>query len=110
MGADRGMFSAPSWQSIAGAKFVDWPQYGGETTVAAIADRVIEQAAIPDGATLIGTSLGGIVACEIASRRHLKALVLVASAVRRQEIAALLAALHATGMPCPNRIRSSGRR
>lgn len=94
MGADHGMFSAPSWQSIEGAKFVDWPEYRGETTIAAIADRVTEQAAIPDGATLIGTSLGGIVACEIARKRQLKTLVLIASAKQRQEVSGFLAALH----------------
>jgi len=62
MGADHTMFSAPAWQGIAGARFLDWPAHRGEATIGAFADRVIAEAAIPDGATLIGVSLGGIVA------------------------------------------------
>jgi pimeloyl-ACP methyl ester carboxylesterase len=94
MGADHTMYNAPSWQGIKGARFLDWPEYHGETSIVAMADRVIEQAAIPDGAIVIGTSLGGIVACEIARRRRLKALVLISSATHRQEFSAILAALH----------------
>jgi pimeloyl-ACP methyl ester carboxylesterase len=94
MGADHAMYGAPSWQSLFDTRFLDWPEYHGETTIAAIADRVIEQAEIPDRATLIGTSLGGIVACEIARKRQLKALILIGSATQRQEVSGFLAALH----------------
>jgi len=93
MGADHTMFSAPAWQGIAGARFLDWPAHCGEATIGASADRVIAEAAIPDGATLIGVSLGGIVACEIAKRRRVRALVLVGSAVHPREISGLLAKL-----------------
>ena len=49
---------------------------------------------IPDGATIVGSSLGGIVACEIARLRALKGLVLIGSAVSPHEISGLLAVLH----------------
>jgi pimeloyl-ACP methyl ester carboxylesterase len=94
MGADRRMYGAPSWQSLANARFLDWPEYHGEASVASVADRVIEQAVIPDGAIVIGSSLGGIVACEIARKRELRALVLIGSAVCLGEISGLLALLH----------------
>lgn len=93
MGADHTMFSAPAWQRIAGARFVDWPAHRGEKTIADFADRVIAEAAIPERATLIGVSLGGIVACEIARKRRARALVLVGSAVHPREISSLLAKL-----------------
>ena len=83
MGADHGMYGAPSWQSLANTHFLDWPDYRGEVSIASVADRVVEQAAIPDGAIVIGSSLGGIVACEIARKRDLKALVLIGSAVEK---------------------------
>ena len=101
MGADHTMFSGPAWHGIAGASFLDWPAYHGETTIAAIADRVIAEAAIADGATLIGVSLGGIVACEIAKKRRLKALVLIGSAIHAQEVSRLLATLRPLAQYAP---------
>jgi pimeloyl-ACP methyl ester carboxylesterase len=94
MGADHEMYDAPPWQSLACTRFLDWPEYHAEVSIAAVADRVIEENAIPDGAIVIGSSLGGIVACEIARQRELKALVLIGSAVRPGEISGLLALLH----------------
>jgi surfactin synthase thioesterase subunit len=40
----------------------------GEATIVALADRIIEEQNIGEGDFLIGTSLGGIVVCEIANR------------------------------------------
>jgi pimeloyl-ACP methyl ester carboxylesterase len=94
MGADHGMYAARPWRRLAGAQFLDWPEYRGENSIAAMAERVIAEHAIPDGAVLVGSSLGGIVACEIARRRKLKTLVLIGSAVSPQEISGLLAVLH----------------
>jgi thioesterase domain-containing protein len=39
---------------------------------------------------MIGTSLGGIVACEIANQLHLKKLTLISGAIQRNEIASFL--------------------
>ena len=94
MGADHRMYAAPAWQRLKAARFLDWPEYQGETTIAAIAGRVITEAGIPDGATVIGSSLGGIVAAEIARTRKLKALVLIGGAVHPREVSKLLALIH----------------
>jgi pimeloyl-ACP methyl ester carboxylesterase len=93
MGADSRMYSG-AWRSLPNAVFVDWPEYRGETTIAAVAERVVQQIGIAHGDLVIGSSLGGIVACEIARVRTLKALVLIGSAVNKEEISSLLAVLH----------------
>ncbi len=94
MGADRGMYSAPSWQSIPGSRFLDWPEYRGESSIGAIANRLAQENAIVDGSAIIGTSLGGIVACEIANQVSLQGLALVSSAVHPSEISGILSMLH----------------
>jgi len=94
MGADHRMFSDRAWHSLPDARFHDWPEHRGEATIPAIADRVIAEARINDGDTVVGTSLGGLVGCEIANRLRLRSLVLVGSAQSPAEISALLALLH----------------
>ncbi|HLP06694.1 MAG TPA: alpha/beta fold hydrolase [Opitutaceae bacterium] len=94
MGADHRMYAAPAWHTLPDARFLDWPAYRGENSIGAIATRVIAEAEIHDGDTVIGSSLGGIVACEIANRLQLRSLVLIGSAQSPSEIAPLLAVLH----------------
>ncbi|CAA6678578.1 MULTISPECIES: alpha/beta fold hydrolase [unclassified Lentimonas] len=43
---------------------------------------------------MIGTSLGGIIACEIANQIDLERIVLIGSAQRKEEINSVLSALH----------------
>ncbi len=101
MGADRSMYSAPSWQGLPGACFLDWPEHRGEKSIGAIADRLIEENAIIEGSAMIGTSLGGVVAGEIANRVHLRGLALVSSAVHPREISGLLSVLHPLAQLAP---------
>jgi pimeloyl-ACP methyl ester carboxylesterase len=93
MGADRRMFPKP-WDSLPGFVAHDWPEYSGERTIAETAEKVAKQWLIGDGDMVVGTSLGGIVACEIARIRKLRALVLIGSAVDKDEVNPLLALLH----------------
>lgn len=93
MGADRRMFPTP-WDSLPGFVAHDWPEYSGERTIAETAAKVADLWCIGDGDVVVGTSLGGIVACEIAKIRHLRALVLIGSAVSKDEVHPLLALLH----------------
>ncbi len=93
MGADHRMYPAP-WQTLPGSRFHDWPDHAGEASITAVARRVIAEAGIADGDTLVGSSLGGIVACEIAGLRRLDRLFLLGSGKNRGEISGLLAALH----------------
>jgi len=89
MGADHRMYPGP-WRQLPGAVFLDWPQDAATASIGALAHQVIERAGIADGDTLIGSSLGGIVACEIARFRRIDHLFLVGSARRKEEVSALL--------------------
>jgi pimeloyl-ACP methyl ester carboxylesterase len=93
MGADHRMYPPP-WQSLPDSRFHDWPAYAGEDSIAAMARRIMTEAGIADGDTLVGSSLGGIVACEIAGLRRLDGLVLVGSGKNQGEISSLLAVLY----------------
>ena len=56
---------------------------------------------ITDGDVLIGASLGGMVACEITRIRKISCLYLIGSAVSKEEISTLLAALHPLAQIAP---------
>jgi hypothetical protein len=56
---------------------------------------------IEDGDALIGASLGGMVACEITKLRRIDSLYLLGSAVRKEEVSSLLAALHPLAQVAP---------
>lgn len=100
MGADRRMFPEP-WETLAGFVPHDWPAYSGERTIADFAGTVVDSCGIRDGDALIGTSLGGMVACEIARVRKLRALFLISSAVDKDEVNRLLAFLHPLAAMAP---------
>jgi pimeloyl-ACP methyl ester carboxylesterase len=93
LGGDHRMYPEP-WPGLPGAVILDWPAYRNEQSVEAMAARVVETAGIPDDSVVIGSSLGGMVACEIARLRRLRGLVLLGSAVQPREVSRLLHLLH----------------
>lgn len=93
MGGDRLMYPDP-WPQLPGSVLLDWPAYRDEDSLEAMAASVVEAAGIPDGAIVIGSSLGGMVACEIARLRKLRGLVLLGSAVQPREVSRVLRVLH----------------
>jgi pimeloyl-ACP methyl ester carboxylesterase len=93
MGADQRMFPTP-WDTLPEFTAHDWPPHRGEKTLAEVAVRLCREFEINDGDIVIGTSLGGMVACEVAKVRKLNALYLVGSATAREEVSRLLAILH----------------
>jgi pimeloyl-ACP methyl ester carboxylesterase len=93
MGADERMYTG-AWRTLTGCTFINWPANPPEESIAAIAARIVAENSICDGAVLVGSSLGGIVACEIAKIRRSKHLFLVGSAKNREEINGLLRLLH----------------
>ena len=93
MGANATMYT-PRWQALPGFVSVNWPQYRGETTLQAIARRLVDEQSMKDGDSIIGYSLGGMVACEIAQVRKVGRLVLISSATSKHEISGLLSFLH----------------
>lgn len=92
MGADSGMYPGP-WRALPEVRLLDWPDYRGERSLEEVAARLIEKYTIPDGAVVVGSSLGGMVACEIARLRALRGLVLIGSAVGKEEVSGLLRVL-----------------
>lgn len=92
-GAGAGLYPQP-WSTLPGFVAHDWPPYRGERSIADVASSCIEAWDIRDGDILIGTSLGGMVACEIAKRRRIARLYLVASALSPGEMSRVAALLH----------------
>jgi pimeloyl-ACP methyl ester carboxylesterase len=78
LGADSRTFRGP-WAQIPGCTFVEWPEYHGEASIAALARFVADAWRIPDGAILVAASFAGAVACEIARIRAIRTIVLVSS-------------------------------
>jgi pimeloyl-ACP methyl ester carboxylesterase len=95
------MYHARPWKKFPAECFINWPDYRGEESIAGIATRVVEENSIGDGAILIGSSLGGIVACEISGQVALRDLILIGSAVSPREISRLLALLHPLAQLAP---------
>jgi len=103
MGADSSMFRG-EWRTLKDCAFVDWPAYRGERTLRAVAERLIGEAGIVDRDVVVGHSLGGMVACEIAALRNLRKLILVSSAKDKREVSRLLALLHPLAAITPFRL------
>lgn len=100
MGADRRMFPEP-WVTIPGFVAHDWECYSGEATLAEMAASMCTACDIRDGDVLIGASLGGMVACEIAKIRDIRTLFLVSSAAHMEEISRLLRLLQPLAQIAP---------
>lgn len=90
MATDRKMYPG-AWGALSDCTFAEWPTYDGEDSIAAIAKRVVFELHIQTGDILIGSSLGGIVGCEIAKLIPLAGLVLIGSAKSREEMTGVLA-------------------
>jgi hypothetical protein len=92
MGADHRMFPEP-WAQLPDFVAHDWPRYNGETTLSDVARSLCDKYAIQDEDSLIGASLGGMVACEITKIRKIKTLYLIGSATNKEEVNSILIAL-----------------
>lgn len=100
MGADHRLYPEP-WFRIPGFVSHDWLPYQGEQTLAEVALMIARTHDIQDGDSVVGSSLGGMVACEIAKIRRLDLLVLIGSAQNKDEIAPVLATLHPLAAHAP---------
>jgi len=92
MGADSKMYQG-AWLDINPAVCIDWPPYEGEATLSELAGKVAAHYPIQDNDILIGSSMGGMVALEIARRIRLDRVVLVGSAIDGSEMNGLLTLL-----------------
>ncbi len=89
MGADRRMYPAP-WNTLPDCTFLNWPEYAGEQSLREIAQRIVCDHSVESGAWLAGSSLGGMVAAEIASVVKAKGIILIGSARSSDEVNPLL--------------------
>ena len=93
MGADRRMYPTP-WSSLPKFTAHGWTRYAGEQSLAEVAQSMCETYQIQDGDTLVGASLGGMVACEMTKIRRIPTLFLIGSATEKNGVNRLLAMLH----------------
>ena len=100
MGADRRMYPAP-WPTLPSFVAHNWVRHSGEKTLVEVACSVCEASGIRDGDTLVGSSLGGMVACEITKIRKIPALYLIGSATQKEEVNPLLAKIHPLAQAAP---------
>ena len=89
MGANSNMYSGP-WLEIQNMKFLDWPKFRGEKSLSEVAERVICENDISRSDSVAGSSLGGMVALEIADKLKNERVFLFGSAVTKTEINPLL--------------------
>ena len=82
------MYLGP-WHRIKDCRFIDWPPYNQEISIADLAERLIEEYQIDQNDTIIGSSLGGMVALEIAQITGLKRVFLIGSAINPNELSLL---------------------
>jgi len=89
MGADHRMYPGP-WAGLPDCVFADWPGYSGEQSLAEVAARVVQTYRIKPDSWLVGSSLGGMVAGEIAKLVPLRGVILLGSAKSPAEFGAVL--------------------
>lgn len=92
MGANSNMYTGP-WLEIPNIVFLNWPKYNGEKSLSEVADRVISENNISQSDSVAGSSLGGMVALEIAEKLELNQVYLFGSAVAKTEVNQLLRSL-----------------
>ena len=101
MGATAAMYNGLKHKLGFPVDFLNWPAYRGEETYADVARRIIEEHAITSEDVVGGSSLGGMVALEVARLSDAKAIVLLGSAVNRKEVQTLLAMLSPLALAAP---------
>ncbi len=89
MGADSSMYGGP-WMKLENAVFLDWPKYGGEESLEDLAERIARENDITQSDVVAGSSMGGMVALEIAEQQNIQQVILIGSARTRAEINPLL--------------------
>jgi len=93
MGADSSMYYLLRQKLTFEINFINWPKYRDEKTYSETAKRVIEENNIEDNDIVGGSSLGGMVAVEIARQKRLKAIVLIGSAISPADVQGILSLL-----------------
>ena len=79
MGADSRMYSHVEYEKLNSTIFLNWPSYKGEISLPQLAVRIIQENNIVENSNIGGSSLGGMVASEIAKQIKINKLILIGS-------------------------------
>ncbi len=86
LGADAAMYPSRYYAHLHQLVIAQWPAYKGEKSLTAVARRVIDENAIGRDMVVGGTSLGGMVALEIAKIAGNRTVILIGSATSPSEV------------------------
>lgn len=92
MGADSSLYGGP-WRDLEDTVYLDWPKYSGEKSLSDLGKRLISDHEIKSSDLVAGSSMGGMVALEVAERIGISHVSLIGSAMSRDEINPLLTLL-----------------
>ncbi len=90
MGADSSMYPTEYFGRINDTSFIEWPEYKAENTIEEVAERLIELHKMNSEMVVGGSSLGGMVAIQIAKIVGIKKVILIGSATSPQFINPIL--------------------
>ncbi len=93
MGADARMYEALAAKLDWPVVCANWPAWSGERTIAQVARRITVEQGVTENDVLVGSSLGGMVALEIAQQVRPRAVVLLGSALKANEVPLVLRVL-----------------
>jgi pimeloyl-ACP methyl ester carboxylesterase len=90
MGANSNMYPKEKYNKLQDVIFANWPKYDGELSVEEVAKKVIDIHQINNEMVAGGSSLGGMVAIEIAKIVGITKVILIGSATNSDYINPLL--------------------
>lgn len=90
MGANSNMYPKEKYTYLRDVLFINWPKYDGEVSLEKVARAIIDRHQINNEMVVGGSSLGGMVAIEIAKIIGLKKIILIGSATDPDYINPLL--------------------
>ena len=93
MGASSEMYDLLKAELSFEVIFLNWPYYRGESSYREIAERIISENQINENDIVGGSSLGGMIALEMAMFLNTRAVILIGSALNRNEINKILTRL-----------------
>ena len=89
MGADATMYG-PAFKNVQDVQYLDRPTYNNEKSIKDISLRIINENNIHASDIVGGSSLGGIVAAEIAKNMEVKKIILIGSTLTAENISPIL--------------------
>ena len=94
MGANSNMYPKEQYKHLEDVSFINWPKYDNEKALNQVAQKIIELYEINSNTIIGGSSLGGMVAIEIAKIAHCQKVLLIGSATTPEFINPVLKKLN----------------